>query len=677
MKSFAIDTETTGLDINRGVAPYLIGICDENGEVERFEFRVSQYTRVIQWDEAECMRLYRYLMDRRKATWFWWNKPFDLKMLASIPVFGCKRVNGAVGRNMIEEAHPHRNPLTSDLLAEINSNSHDGLVMAHQWNAEEKHGLKEFGIKHLDIGDDDESVLVEYAKAAVSRAKRLQWRVASKRVFPSMRKEFYKSDYWLCRDEYAEALGFDPGDNYHESGERLDHYYLGWDCRRTWLAGDKLLGTIQADPVQERAYEEIHRPCGTVIVAQSCVPIGVREVEAKGLLKTYQEEKQTHFNRLTALIGRDYDPALAEQKQEILYDRFGIEPFRLTKAGQKSVDKFVMKEIIKNKKGLYEKKVIRAAVDMMAGNKYATHERYTESYIRESASDHVRGLLLYLGLNQTGTRTGRLSSGGLGVNGQNIATGKEGVDKKHPTAWDEFLIAKGELFKLRGLFGPPKGREWIIADYRQLQLFIFAHACGDRQMVEYLEAGGDAHDYVARMIFDLTDEEKPDEGQRRVAKVINFGFIFGAQERRLERESGIGGLYSLLRKRIPFGVKFLDATKRLARKQGYVETLGGFKVWTPENKINAAVCDIVQGTEAEIVKRAMVKSYFEQKLSIAIQVHDELVFEGPVGWHKWGAKRVHEAMIGAGKEWDMNLGVKMELVEDGGKWNAPSRVLVV
>lgn len=678
MQAFAPDTETTGLDVNRGVAPYLIGVCDENGEVERWEFRVSQFTRVVEYDHPTMRAMFLWFKERKSQRWFWWNKPFDLKMLASIPIFGCKRVNDAKPRNMIEKAHPHCNPLTSDLLAEINSNSHDGLVMAHQWNAEESHGLKDFGIRHLSIGDDDENTLVEYAKTASSRAKRVQWRVASKRLFPGMKKEFYKSDYWLCRDEYADELGFHVGkDNCHESGERLDHYYLGWDCRRTWLAGDKLLGTISSDSVQWRNYTEIHRPVNDVIIAQSCVPIGVRREAAVETLAQYEHNKVNHFNRLSGLLGEEYRPNVAEQKKRILFDRLNVVPFRTTKTGQASTDKFACKEIIKNKKGLYSDRVIRAAVDMMAGSKYETHERYANSYIREAVRSEVEGLLMYLGLNQTGTRTGRLSSGGLGVNGQNIATGKEGVDKKNPNAWDKFLIEHGDLFKLRGLFGPPIGHEWIIADYRQLQLFIFAYACGDVDMIQSLESGGDAHDYVGRVIFGLSDEEKPDEGQRRVAKVCNFGFIFGAQEERLERESGITGLRDLLKKRLPRAVKFLEETKRLAKKQGFVETLGGFKVWTPEDKINAAVCDIVQGTEAEIVKRAMVKGYTEQKLNLAMQVHDELAYDGKVGWHKWGARRVYDAMVGAGEEWGMKLGVKMELVESGGAWNTPSRVLSV
>lgn len=190
------------------------------------------------------------------------------------------------------------------------------------------------------------------------------------------------------------------------------------------------------------------------------------------------------------------------------------------------------------------------------------------------------------------------------------------------------------------VFGPAKGRVWYSYDYNQLQLRIFAHVSGEDGMVKAFAEGWDAHNFVASEIFKT---EKPTKLQRRIAKNVNFGFIFGAQPAKVEVTAGVPGLWDTVVKLFPNAHKFMDATKKLVKKQGYVNTMGGYRLYLPlvrnryngrvEPKHYAGVCYIVQGTEGEIVKDAMVR--VNGQLSgmpdhnLIMQVHDELVFDMP------------------------------------------------
>lgn len=669
MKSFAIDTETTGIDLNRGCAPFMVIITDDNGETRIWDFDVNPYSRVVIYRKEVVNDCVSFLRANRRARWFFWNLPFDIAMLSLLPGIGAERCNDAEPRSQAERVHPRMSPLSSPVLRDICLNSHDGLVLSHMLNSGESHGLKDFAVKYLDIPDYDEARLETYTQQAHSRAERIGWAIATKKRFPSSKKSHWKADYWLCTPEHAKALDLPPEsclapvDPENPSVRRtLVQQYGESDGIRTFLGVERLLATIESDPGLSRNYHEIHRPVSFVGVRQASVGIGLHMEQAKERIGDFAMGEAAHTAPLTQILGKPYCSTEQSQKFFIIYEHLKVKPTRFTKKSkQPATDKKVFAALAKSS----DPRVASVVVDIMAANKYRVHRQYVKSYCRDAVKTS-RGWILYPELNQTGTRTTRYSS--RNPNGQNIGAGKEAyeTDIKRQTAFDKWLEREHEKFKLRNLFGPPAGFEWLCNDYEQLQLMIFAYACDDKNLIAQLEAGEDYHTAVARIIFGV---ETPTKEQRRIAKNVNFGFIFGAQRKRLESESGMSNLYDILKKRFAKAVKFLDKCSADSKRYGFVETLGGYRIYSKPGKHYAAVCDIVQGTEGEIVKRAMVlcdqiinRQGHYTDISLPIQVHDELVFQGPSGYHRKYGKLFHDAMVQAGNEWDMKLRVNCELV---------------
>lgn len=245
---------------------------------------------------------------------------------------------------------------------------------------------------------------------------------------------------------------------------------------------------------------------------------------------------------------------------------------------------------------------------------------------------------LYSHINPYGTKTTR--QGASNPNPQNISKG--GKQKKSL----EFMFKVKRT--LRNLFGPKPGREWWSVDYTQLQLVIFAVMSGEDKLLYALQHGVDAHDNMARIIFDLpTNVDDPDfirfaptDTQRVVAKGANFGFTFGAQEEKLRLITGMDGIYDLLLDRLPGVQRFLAKMERQVRQHGYVFTQGGYRLFVPEETPYAGSVYAIQGTEGEIVKRATygVQHYLEQNVKssddmyITLPVHDELNYDAKVGF---------------------------------------------
>lgn len=215
--------------------------------------------------------------------------------------------------------------------------------------------------------------------------------------------------------------------------------------------------------------------------------------------------------------------------------------------------------------------------------------------------------LLFASYDEAGTATTRL--GCREPNLMNIAKAMNPFEKDFP----DVSYYLSESPSIRGIFGPPKGYLWYPMDYSQLQLRIFAAASGETSLQQAFLDGWDAHDYMAHRIFNLPDGVKPEDAQRRIAKNVNFGFIFGAGESKIDATAGRPGLYQDVLRLFPNAHKFIERTKEGIRRDGCVYTLGGYPLaiplrsnkWRPDvlaPAAHAGVNYIVQGTEGEIVK---------------------------------------------------------------------------
>ena len=238
--------------------------------------------------------------------------------------------------------------------------------------------------------------------------------------------------------------------------------------------------------------------------------------------------------------------------------------------------------------------------------------------------------------------------------------------------------------KIRTAFIAPPGSSIVSADYSQVELRIMAHLSGDERLLDAFAHGEDVHRATASEIFGVTPlEVGPD--QRRVAKSINFGLIYGMSAFGLAKQIGVDrtaaqAYMDRYFARYPGVARYMEETRAGARDKGYVETVFGRRLWLPEIRSSnagrrqgaerAAINAPMQGTAADLIKRAMlaVQDWLDaQELQtlLILQVHDELVLEVP----EQELDRVREALpklmggvaklkvpllveVGVGANWD-------------------------
>jgi DNA polymerase-1 len=210
-------------------------------------------------------------------------------------------------------------------------------------------------------------------------------------------------------------------------------------------------------------------------------------------------------------------------------------------------------------------------------------------------------------------------------------------------------IKTSEGRKVREAFVAPKGHKILSADYSQIELRIMAHLSKDKGLIKAFKNNEDVHIITASEIFNCKIHSVTAE-QRRYAKVINFGLIYGmgvyglAKNLNIERTAAQNYIERYFSK-YPSVRQYMEFTKEAARRNGYIETFFGRKLWVPDiNGSNgmrraaaerAAINGPMQGTAADLIKMAMVavadwiKKEDALKGKMIMQVHDELVFEGP------------------------------------------------
>jgi DNA polymerase-1 len=248
--------------------------------------------------------------------------------------------------------------------------------------------------------------------------------------------------------------------------------------------------------------------------------------------------------------------------------------------------------------------------------------------------------------HQAVTATGRLSSSDPNL--QNIP------------------IRTAEGRRIRQAFIAPKGYRIVAADYSQIELRIMAHLSGDAGLLRAFQDGLDVHSATAAEVFEV-DMDAVSGDQRRKAKAINFGLIYGMSAFGLARQLHLGRseaqqYIDRYFERYPGVADYMDRTRALARDQGYVETLFGRRLYLPEinarNKMRAqaaertAINAPMQGSAADIIKKAMlaVDAWLEEGGSDArmiMQVHDELVLEVAVAEVDAVCDRLCSLMAGA------------------------------
>ena len=318
------------------------------------------------------------------------------------------------------------------------------------------------------------------------------------------------------------------------------------------------------------------------------------------------------------LAGQPFNLSSPKQLQEILFEKLGIKPIKKTPSGTPSTSEEVLVELAQD----YPLPKIILEFRSLAKLK----STYTDKLPRMINNNTKR---VHTSYNQAVAITGRLASSDPNL--QNIP------------------IKTSEGRKVREAFVAPKGHKILSADYSQIELRIMAHLSKDKGLIKAFKNNEDVHTITASEIFNCKIHSVTNE-QRRYAKVINFGLIYGmgvyglAKNLNIERAAAQNYIERYFSK-YPSVRQYMEFTKEAARRNGYIETFFGRKLWVPDiNGSNgmrraaaerAAINGPMQGTAADLIKMAMVavadwiKKEDALKGKMIMQVHDELVFEVP------------------------------------------------
>ena len=322
-------------------------------------------------------------------------------------------------------------------------------------------------------------------------------------------------------------------------------------------------------------------------------------------------------NQAYELAGQPFNLASPKQLQEILFDKLGIKPTKKTPSGSPSTDEDVLQELA------LDHPLPKVLLEYRGLAKLKS--TYTDKLPKmiNAATGRV-----HTSYNQAVAITGRLASSDPNL--QNIP------------------VRSAEGRRIREAFIAPQRAHIVSADYSQIELRIMAHLSQDSGMLQAFANNEDIHRATAAEVFGV-EKEAVDSEQRRYAKVINFGLIYGmsafglAQNLNIERSAAASYIERYFA-RYP-GVKaYMQNTREVAKQKGYVETYFGRRLWVPEiNSANvqrrngaerAAINAPMQGTAADLIKLAMIavdKWLRDEKLQskLIMQVHDELVLEVP------------------------------------------------
>jgi DNA polymerase-1 len=391
--------------------------------------------------------------------------------------------------------------------------------------------------------------------------------------------------------------------------------YAGEDADVTLQLHQVLWPQLQQRPSLQRVYQDIEIPLIPVLAKMEqngvCLDQKLLGKQGQEVEKQLSDIEQTIF----AMADEEFNLSSPKQIQAIFFDKLRLPVIRKTKTGQPSTAEDVLEELAQ------EYEIPRLLLEHRSLNKLKT--TYIDKLPGEINSRTGR---IHTSYQQAVASTGRLSS--TSPNLQNIP------------------IRTEQGRRIREAFVAPSGFRILALDYSQIELRIMAHLSADETLVKAFEQGLDVHRATAGEVFGLAPEQVSDD-QRRAAKAINFGLIYGMSAFGLGRQLNIGRneaqqYVDLYFERYPGVKRYMEQTREQAHERGYVETVFGRRLYLPELKSRnaqqrqyaerTAINAPMQGTAADIIKRAMIRvdqwlSQQGDKAKMIMQVHDELVFE--------------------------------------------------
>jgi DNA polymerase-1 len=429
--------------------------------------------------------------------------------------------------------------------------------------------------------------------------------------------------------------------------------YAAEDADITLQLHETLWDQLSDVPPLKKIYEEIEQPLVPVLLDMEETGVLVD----RKMLQTQSGELARKMAKLEAkaheLAGGPFNLGSPKQLQQILFEQQELPVIRKTPKGQPSTAEDVLVELAND----YELPAV--IIDYRSVSKLKS--TYTDKLPLQINERTGR---IHTSYHQAVAATGRLSS--TDPNLQNIP------------------IRTEEGRRIRQAFVAPKGRVLLAADYSQIELRIMAHLSADKGLLKAFKKEQDVHRATAAEVFGMALDDVTDD-QRRSAKAINFGLMYGMSAFGLAKQLGISRgeaqeYTDLYFDRYPGVKQYMDDIRAKASEKGYVETVFGRRLYLPEiNARNAqrrqyaersAINAPMQGTAADIIKRAMISVHaWLQKeqpgARMIMQVHDELVFEVETDKVEAVTGQVTELMNGAA---ELDVALKVD-VGVGANWD--------
>ena len=411
--------------------------------------------------------------------------------------------------------------------------------------------------------------------------------------------------------------------------------YAAEDADITLRLHRVLAPRLAAEPALEHVYRDIEMPLVPVLERIEANGVKVDVDELRRQSADLSRRMLAAQQRATELAGRPFNLDSPKQLGALLFDELKLPALVKTPKGQPSTNEEALEAIAD------QHELPRVILDYRGLAKLRS--TYTDKLPEMVNPDTGR---VHTSYHQAGAATGRLSSSDPNL--QNIP------------------IRTDDGRRIRRAFVAPPGRKLVACDYSQIELRIMAHLSQDPGLVRAFESGADVHRATAAEVFGRALEEVTGN-ERRAAKAINFGLMYGMSAFGLAKQLGIGrgeaqDYIALYFSRYPGVRDYMERTREQAREQGYVETVFGRRLYLEYIRAGnqaqragaerAAINAPMQGTAADIIKRAMVAvdgwlAAHRDRALMILQVHDELVFEADEGFVPTLLERVGLLMASA------------------------------
>jgi DNA polymerase-1 len=429
--------------------------------------------------------------------------------------------------------------------------------------------------------------------------------------------------------------------------------YAAEDADITLRLHRTLWPAIAAVPTLEQVYTTVEQPLVPVLFAMEDAGV----LLDAAMLRAQSRELTQRLTEIEAAAhreaGQPFNLDSPKQLQFVLFEKLQITPLRKTPTGQPSTAEDVLEELAD------EHALPRLILDYRGLAKLRS--TYTEKLPEQV---NPRTGRVHTSYHQAVAQTGRLSS--TDPNLQNIP------------------VRTPEGRRIRQAFIAPPGHVLMAADYSQIELRIMAHLSGDEGLLAAFAADQDVHRATAAEVFDVPQEEVSAD-QRRSAKAINFGLIYGMSAFGLARQLGIdrGAAQQYVNRyfeRYPGVKRYMDTARETARRDGYVETVMGRRLYLPDIRSRnrqmqqyaerSAINAPMQGTAADIIKRAMIDVHEwctreRPPARLIMQVHDELVMEVRADAVAQVGDRLRACMSGAAQ---LDVSLKVD-IGSGANWD--------